>query len=169
MLSIIDKIPYIIGHCYSNSNDLCRELRKAGYDARIYTGWLFVGEHEYPAFHAWVVLNGSVIDLADDYTKMCVQQQEKWHGTASRKEWAVCMNEFYKEIEMNHVPNSIRISPVGVPTCGLMYVGCESSILHAVHLFIDLMGKYPNHTTKNYKDMISGTETQQYLQQLMGE
>ena len=83
----IDKVTYKIGHCYSNTQNVVRELRKAGFDPVPYAGWLFVGE-QLPIHHCWAVVNGNVIvDLCDDFPMQKAIQPDidTLHGDTSRK------------------------------------------------------------------------------------
>lgn len=48
VLSIFDSVKYQIGRCYTNAGELHKRLVQAGYDAKIYCGWLFVGESQLP-------------------------------------------------------------------------------------------------------------------------
>lgn len=163
ILSILDKVEYKVGHCYTNSEELCRLLKEAGYDAKTYSGWFFICESEYPVHHAWVVVGDSVIDLTDDFTMMC-SDSDKWSGIGSKEKWGQQMVDFYKEINDKQIPNSVRIAPVGVPTSSFLYVGCESNPLQAKMLWNDLMATYPNHTTRRHNSK-GITPTQQYVMQ----
>lgn len=167
VLSIIDQVTYKMGHCYQNSEELYTLLTQAGFDAKLYAGWLFLSEYDYPIHHSWVVLDGSIIDLSDDYTLMCIGNK-KWQGTGSKKHWANLIAEFQMKVKKENIPNRIRISTVGIPTDGLLYVGCETTIIKAVFSYRDLMERYPSHTTKRHNGN-AGTETQRLVKQIIGE
>ena len=54
--SIYDSIEFRTGKCYANAEKLRQQLTDAGYPAKFFCGWLFVGSVLIPAHHAVVVI-----------------------------------------------------------------------------------------------------------------
>ena len=71
---IFDSIKPETGRCFTNAETLCTALKKAGYPAEQYVGWLFMGD-ELPVHHSFVVLDGHILDLSislksEDFEKL---------------------------------------------------------------------------------------------------
>lgn len=139
---IVDAIPYQIGHCYQNAENVTKALQAAGYNATQYCGWMFVGE-QYPIHHSWTVLNGNhVIDLADEFAVLHANH-EQFGKADGMDETRNLMVEFHKWIRQ--FPNSKRTMPFGVPARNLLYIGCPCSRMEGIALYIKLTKTYPNH------------------------
>ena len=72
--TIFDSIKPEVGRCFTNAENLCMALNKAGYPAEQYVGWLFMGD-ELPVHHSFVVLNDHILDLSiamksEDFVKL---------------------------------------------------------------------------------------------------
>ena len=155
----IDKVTYKIGHCYSNTQNVVRELRKAGFDPVPYAGWLFVGE-QLPIHHCWAVMNGNVIvDLCDDFPMQKAIQPDidTLHGDALKKAYSD-----YVRISKQW-PNSVRCYPIGQPVPWWLYVGCPCEPEDAVHIWKRLIKDHPNHECRRDPYPGNMSETQWYL------
>ena len=64
MTRIFDSIVPQAGRCFTNSEKLVNALRKAGYPAKQYVGWLFIRGDTYPVHHSFVVLEKHIMDLS---------------------------------------------------------------------------------------------------------
>jgi hypothetical protein len=159
MLAVIDTVRYQIGHCYTNTKHVVDALRKAGFDAVSYAGWLFVGEQT-PIHHCWAVVNGKVIvDLCDDYPmqKVVCPNIDQLHGDEVKQAAA----DFIRG--SRHWPNSVRCCPIGQPTPWFYYVGCPCEPNAAAQIWMKLIKDYPNHECRRDQFPESRSETQQYL------
>ena len=143
---IVDVIPYAIGQCYDNAEKVTAALCVAGYDAKYYSGWMFVSGSETPLHHAWTVLDGiHVIDLADD---IALQH----HNAANFKqaknldEARALMVGFSKWAQ--NFPHSKRCMPFGVPSPTVLYVGAPSNRPAALNAAKSLFTAYPNHPSR---------------------
>ena len=162
VLKIFDKAKYRIGHCYTNAEELCELLVKAGYNAKTYVGWLFTEITEYPVHHCWVVLNDNIVlDLADDFTAMLSGSNGKLFEGKNKEEGKELIVSFQKAA--SKVPNSIRCSPVGTPTPFLFYVGCECSGDEGKEIYRSLMKAYPNHECERNVDFNGYNSTQRVM------
>lgn len=139
---IIDAIPYCIGHCYLNAENVTKALQAAGHNATQYVGWMFVGE-QYPIHHSWTVLDGKhVIDLADEFAVLHANHKQFGENAGMDKAREL-MVEFHKWIRQ--FPNSKRIMPFGVPAGNLLYIGCPCSRKEGIDIYNKLTQAYPNH------------------------
>ena len=138
LLNLFDKIPFKIGFCYTNTHNLCSVLKEAGYNVKMYCGWLFVNI-QIPVHHSWLVLESedgkSVLDLSDDISQMISMYGEH----IDRYE----ILEFHKK--KKSYKNSLRCNPVGVPSENLLYVGCECDAYKGRDMYNLLIRQYPDH------------------------
>ena len=138
---IVDTIPYRIGHCYQNAENVMKSLQKAGYAATQYCGWLFIGE-QWPIHHSWVVLNGNhIIDLSDEFAVLHANHEQfdnKGEGDVRE-----LMVEFTRWIRQ--FPNSKRTMPFGVPAGNLLYIGCPCSREEGIAIYNKLTDNFPKH------------------------
>lgn len=146
VLDVIDQVPYKIGHCYTNSQNIVDALAKVGVEACIYCGWAFVSLSELPFFHCWVMLDDThLIDLANDYIRKLnyvydVYGDESKHFTRDR--WRYAFVEATKFL--SSLPNSERCC-IGMAD-NKIYVGCPvKNANEARRLYNYLIGKFPNH------------------------
>ena len=131
-----------MGHCYSNTLSLIEYLSSLGVEAKPFAGWIFLGNN-YPVHHAWVVLDGNVIDgsvrknevdFLNDLAKQNLSQEEL---RAKYKDYLIR--------EMNSkVPNSERIVLGDIPK-GIVYVGSEDKPEEAKNRFRKTMDMFPIH------------------------
>lgn len=145
ILSVIDGQDYQIGHCYTNAEAITGALRQAGYNARLYVGWLFTGENEYPIHHAWTVLDGKyIIDLCDDFgLKLADSNRVYFENAQTKEQLEDLLVDFTKWA--SQYPHSKRCFPVGKPSRILMYIGCECTKEEGIMIYNNLSKKYPNH------------------------
>lgn len=163
ILKAFDKIKYSIGHCYQNTELLVSELRKQGYDAKSYVGWLFVGLGQIPIHHCWAVLDGKyVLDLSDDYTQMLSGENGKNFKDAKNIEEERYIIASFHESARN-VENHIRCYPVGIPTPFLYYVGCECEPEEGRRIYQRLMRTFPDHECQRNCDSSGYNATQRVL------
>lgn len=74
IIAIFDSIKPEVGRCFTNAETLCVALNEAGYPAKQYVGWLFMGD-ELPVHHSFVVLDCHILDLSislksEDFEKL---------------------------------------------------------------------------------------------------
>lgn len=163
ILKIFDSVKYTIGHCYTNVEMLIDNLKKAGYDAKSYVGWLFTGKGEVPVHHCWVVLNGkSVLDLSDDFTVMLSGENAKnFQKAVSKKEMSEMIVSF--QMAAKTQKNRVRCYPVGMPTRFLLYVGCECNPENGRNIYQKLIKEFPEHECEKNCDSSGMNETQKIL------
>ena len=161
---IFDEVKYEIGSCYSNTKMLVEKLRKGGINAKSYVGWLFTGQGQTPIHHCWAVVDDStVLDLADDFTVMLSGENGKnFESLKSKIEWAEMIASF--QYAAKEIKNSIRCSPVGVPTTFLLYVGSECEPDKGIDIYNQLIRKFPDHECQLNLDAEGYNPTQRILQ-----
>ena len=162
MLAAVDRVEYKIGHCYSNTKAVVAELRKAGFDAVAYAGWLFVDRDETPIHHCWCVVNGNiVVDLCDDFAmQLTVQPNVRELSGEPLKE---AFADFVAEAKT--WPHSVRCYPIGTPWVTWVYVGSPCEPEEAVSIWRKLKKDFPNHECDRSVGGSSMTATQTYLAQ----
>lgn len=162
ILDIFDQVKYKYGFCYDNSERLVEELRKNGFDAKPYVGWLFVSDSEYPIHHCWVVINGDeVLDLSDDFTSMLSGKNGERFKGKTREEARELSIDF--AIAAQRVKNSVRCFPVGVPTPIMLYIGCECDPAQGRIIYNRLICEYPRHKCERNCDARGLNATQRIL------
>lgn len=138
MLKIFDSVTFQIGRCYLNAENLTQALLTAGYEAKQYVGWLFLGM-QYPVHHSWVVVGNSVLDLSEDYTNCILLNPKAVRGCS----WRDIVVDFH--IENKDTPKSVRCGVVGIPTNGLLYVGTECGRSDGIGMYSFLCDNFPEH------------------------
>ena len=141
--SAVNQAEYHIGHCYSNAEAVTKTLCNMDYDAKMYVGWLFLGNKQYPIHHAWTVLNGThVIDLADDLALQSYNKEtfEKAETESERRQLLLSFTRWAREM-----PHTERCMPFGVPSPILLYVGTECDRKTGIQIYNNLMAVFPNH------------------------
>ena len=163
IIKAFDNVKYKIGSCYTNTKELVNELKKEGYDIRSYVGWLFTGQNETPIHHCWAVINdNSILDLSDDFTVMLSGDNGKNFESLNTKiEKAEMIASF--QLAARKVKNSIRCSPVGVPTPFLLYVGSECDPEKGKEIYRNLIKQYPDHECQRNVDSEGYSETQRVM------
>lgn len=124
VLKIFDSVEYQVGRCYTMADELKEKLVKAGYDAKIYTGWMFAGCADTPMHHAWVVLDGNVLDIQDHYSVLYGMNGDIFKDKTT-DECRELISDFHMYCQKNGISNSERCHPVGVPSDLCYYIGCE--------------------------------------------
>ena len=161
VIEIFDKTKHWIGHCYTDSINLAKNLKECGHPAKTYVGWLFTQEVE-PIHHAWVMLGNSVLDLTDDYKVMF------WGENGKNFEKAKTEQE-YRELVVSFAAaaakwkNSQRCGPIGQPTPFLLYIGSECDPDEGRAIYNDLMAKYPDHECEESCDENGVNPTQRLM------
>ena len=167
VLEIINSVPYILGHCYTNTKLLAQELRTAGYDAKVYCGWIFVDFREYPVHHCWLMLGESLIDLSDDMDsrrEYCRQTfQKEFEELESVEQARQCIVNFYQSYKKK--PNSVRCCPIGVPFEDNLYIGCECDADEGRKIYQRLIKEYPDHEAYRNCNQKGQNITQQMMLQ----
>lgn len=141
VFEIMDSVTYQTGFCYTNSKAITEGLRKAGYDAKTYVGWLFCNSSEYPIHHAWTVLDGNVIDLSDMFW-VADANRDKFDAATTKEEGEILYIQFAKWLESH--PNHKRGIP-GWPYPSLLYVGCPCSAEQGKMIYNRLVDTCPGH------------------------
>ena len=162
MLIAIDRAEYKIGRCYSNTKSVVTELRKAGFNAVPYAGWLFVDKSETPIHHCWCVVDGTiVVDLCDDVAVQLTVRPDlrELCGEPLRRAFA----DFAEEAMT--WPHSVRCHPIGTPWISWAYVGSPCEPEEAVDIWRKLKKAYPHHECDRSVSGSNMTETQTYLAQ----
>lgn len=148
VLEVFDRQKYCIGHCYSNTKNLVRDLQSIGYKAESYVGWLFLGADQLPIHHSWAVLNGkSVLDLAEDSSVMhhyMRLNQDQITDMDSAREFMAA----FVEVTCGW-KNSERCAPVGVPWPGAYYVGCKCDPDEGVKIYLRYTQIHPAYEKEN--------------------
>lgn len=144
ILEIFDRIEFKIGRCYDNTDRLVKELRKEGYDAKSYVGWLFSGEDQYPVHHCWCVLDNHILDLSDNYTMMLTGPNgDNFKNAKTKEEQIMVMADFLKAAK--NEKNSVVCYPVGKPSPFMFYIGCECDANEGRKIYRQLMQQFPDH------------------------
>ena len=109
-------------------------------------------------------MDGNIIlDLADDFTVMLSGENgKKFESVKSKIEWAEMVASF--QYAARKVKNSIRCSPVGIPTSFLLYVGSECEPEQGIEIYNRLIQKYPDHECQRNLDSEGYNPTQRILQ-----
>ncbi len=155
---IFDSVEYRVGCCYTMADELKSKLTDAGYDAKIYTGWLLIGEGDDPVHHCWIMLGDSLLDISDDFTLMYTEENIKNFENASKEESRRAVAEFKKTNQKAGLTNSQRCAPVGIPFEMLCYIGCEVSCgKEAKALYNRMLKEVPDHPD-NKRPIISRTQ-----------
>ena len=158
---IVDALPYRIGHCYQNAENVTKALQNAGYAATQYCGWLFIGE-QYPIHHSWTVLDGKhIIDLADEFAVLHANH-EQFDAASGMDATRELMVEFSKWIRQ--FPNSKRIMPFGIPAGNLLYIGSPCSREEGINIYNQLIDRYPQHPCN--ERLVKGTNMTQMQMKL---
>ena len=163
ILEAFDKTEYKMGCCYSNSDQLASELNKAGISAAVYVGWVFASNKATPFHHAWVMCDGSLLDLSDDHKLMCYGKNGEQFIGKSEDECRELVLSF--QLWAKDLRNSERCYPVG-KVLDMLYVGSPCSGEEGKEIFSRLWDRYPNHPS-----LANGTDKDGYspLQRLMKE
>lgn len=165
ILEIFDSVKYKIGFCYTNTQNLVKALKAAGYEAKSFVGWLFTGVSELPVHHCWVIVNeNQVLDLSDDFSVMLGGENGKNFQKAKTKlEQAELIASFQKEAR--NYKNSQRCFPVGMPTPFLLYIGAECDPVEGKLIYNRLIAQYPDHECQRNCDETGLNATQRVIKE----
>ena len=169
LLSLIDRIPYQIGHCYTNTKNVSDLLKRSGYEVETYAGWLFV-DGQKPIHHCWAAYRNSVIDLSDDFAVMFGGENAKnFDGVKSKEDYVEVIASFHQYVKEQNIPNSVRCYPIGQAHSSLVYVGSLCEPKDGIKIYNKLVSKYPDHEChKNVgKDGMNITQRQLFQKGLM--
>ena len=164
IIDLFDSLTFDFGHCYSNADKLYNELKKAGYNAKIYAGWL-IRQLDTPVHHCWVVYDDRyVLDPSNTLCSLYRYIEERcpdMNSLTEQEQREVFCN--YIE-ESKHMKNSEKCGYIGAAVTHV-YVGCEvSNTEQAKELYNDLMKKYPDHEIESNGDAAGRNQTQLMLE-----
>lgn len=144
IIHLIDQIPYKIGCCYSNSNNIYNLLLKNNVYSKIYVGWLLLG-NSIPVHHCWIVYkNKYLIDISDDIDCF-LYNLTKNHidiNSLSEKDQKDLLLDFTKHSILHK--NSERCH-LGKVSYNNIYIGSQCNAEEGKRIFNKLLNKYPNH------------------------
>lgn len=158
---IFDSIKYEVGKCYSNAEKLTEALRKEGYPAIQYVGWLFSGEGTYPVHHSFVLLYDHVLDLSIEFLERDIYDLR--YATLKHNLSADGGRRYIvqKYLEKQQVKNHQKCK-FGKCDKYYMYVAAEGSREEGIARNELLRKEYPSHPA--FRDVHNGmTETQRLL------
>ena len=171
VIDAVDTVPYAVGHCYTNSDNVARALREIGEEPKIFTGWAFSDTNVLPVHHCWVMLNEyQLIDLSAMMTGFLKKCRER-NGDAELKTWDMnrwreCLCQYIKDTEK--MKNSERCI-LGYGD-SMVYVGCEVKDGEAGRaLFRQLKKDFPHHDTdRQVGDMVISPTQAKFFTEYLG-
>ena len=163
---IFNTIPYQIGRCYSNANNLYNALLDNDIDgAYCYEGWLFIGQNELPIHHAFVVIKQGekkyLLDYAADMKADEVDRLQEEYEKLPEDELRKVMLREIREKEK--LPHSKRAT-FGKVDGMYLYVACKCNPDNARINFQNLMQMYPEHPSYVGVDKKTGASKLQEMQ-----
>ena len=165
VIDIFNKQEYNIGRCYTNTASLVNDLKAAGYNAKSYAGWLFIGENQLPVHHCWAVLDDHIVlDLADDFTVLYKLNGDMFEEVKSMEKYQELVADFVKESKKQ--PHAVRCAPLGVPSEFLLYIGCECEPDKAAQIYRNLIKEFPKHECQRNCDVSGMNRIQRKLASL---
>lgn len=142
MFPAIDRVKYRIGQCYSNTISLVEELKKDGFQAEPFVGWLFTEDGTTPFHHCWAVVDEDiVVDLSDDQSVFRSAGPDL--AAMNREEIEETFIDFVRQTKS--WPNSYRCYPMGTPFPSWYYVGSPCDPVYGVTIYQRLAKDYPDH------------------------
>ena len=152
VIAIFDSIKPEVGRCFTNAENLCVALNKAGYPAEQYIGWLFMGA-ELPVHHSFVVLNDHILDLSismksEDFAKLDSMTAK----CKTKDEARECIAEYIRQTEQ--LPNHQRCI-FGVVDKEYYYIGAPGTREDGIKRNKELRKIYPQHPC--FQDVKNGT------------
>lgn len=137
--TIYDSIEFKTGGCYANAEKLRQQLAGAGYQAKFFCGWLFVGGVLVPAHHSVVVIESKNGFMLFDPTALNIpetlQEDTETDARAAFVNW-------YKEMQSE--PRS-HYSTFGKAVEGYRYLMTETTYKDALAIRLKLEKAYPKH------------------------
>ena len=142
VVSIFNSIKPEVGRCFTNAENLCIALKKEGYPAEQYVGWLFM-EDELPVHHSFVVLNDHILDLSislksEDFSKLDSMTAK----CKTKDEARECIAEYIRQTEQ--LPNHQRCI-FGVVDKTYHYIGAPGTREAGIKRNQELRQIYPQH------------------------
>ena len=154
VLKLIDRVPYKIGQCFTNTRNVILTLLRHGIQAQSYVGWLFMDAGE-PIMHCFAVLdNNQIIDLSDD--------SEVLFDALGLNSFSYEKYISTKKIVLAQ-KNSVRCKPIGKVYKDWIYIGCPCLPENGKEMMNHLLSKYPDHLAFSKTDKSGRTRTQQIL------
>lgn len=150
--SIYDSIEFRTGKCYANAEKLRQQLADAGYPAKFFCGWLFVGSVLIPAHHAVVVIENKDGFMLFDPTALNIPRTlQEATGNDARTAFV----NWYKEMQSE--PRS-HYSTFGKAVEGYRYLMTETTYKDALAIRLKLEKAYPKHPA--FGGYCDGTKTE---------
>lgn len=149
IIDAIDTVPYVMGHCYTNSGNVAKALRDIGENPRIFCGWAFQDLNMLPTHHCWVMLGDThLIDLSAMMTYMMKEAVESYSDEVlkgwNKKEWQDFLIGYMKRTE--NYKNSERVI-LGLGD-DMVYIGGEvKDVKEARDVWKRLKKEFPDHET----------------------
>ena len=142
IIAIFDSINPEIGRCFTNAENLCVALNKAGYPAEQYVGWLFMGD-ELPVHHSFVVLDGHILDLSISLKSVDFEKLDSVTAKCKTKDEA---REYLAEyiLQKEQLPNHQRCI-FGVVDKMYHYIGAPGTREDGIKRNKELRKIYPQH------------------------
>lgn len=159
---IFDSIAPQVGRCFTNSEKLVNALRKAGYPAKQYVGWLFIQGATYPVHHSFVVLEKHIMDLSIEMLSKDINSYKesvllkRMNRYEARKQIAQMYHE--KKALPNHEKCIFgKCDPY------YMYIAAEGNAVQGKERNALLRREYPQHPAFKNLDLNGMTEIQRML------
>lgn len=150
IISVFDSVKFKIGGCYDNTTALYNAFKSKGIDARMYAGWILFN-NEYPAFHSWLVIGNSVLDLSDNDYAICEMMiSEKISPQDITRN---IYQNLYKRV-LGERLNSQQCRPLGKVSYSKVYVGTEWNPHEAKEAYCSLREKHKRQTGKDHPTWI---------------
>lgn len=151
VIAIFDSIKPKVGRCFTNAENLCVALNKAGYPAEQYVGWLFMGD-ELPVHHSFVVLNDHILDLSislksEDFVKLNFMTAK----CKTKDEARECVAEYM--LQKEQLPNHQRCI-FGMVDNTYHYIGAPGTKEAGIIRNEELKRIYPQHPC--FRDVKNG-------------
>jgi len=121
IIELFDRAASNIGQCFTNIEQLVKNLNEAGYDAKQYVGWAFIFGDSQPIHHSVAVLDNSILDLRVNTTQLL---KDLPMGNYSLDERRQLLAQRYKLLEQ--LPNHQKCV-IGKCCLGEMYVMAEAT------------------------------------------
>jgi len=152
---------FSLGRCYKNADIVCAKARELGLYAEYYSGWLFASS-TLPIHHAWVVIEGNVVDTSISLSQMRALRSMNTTGENWRKKVAPKLQSMMKDKQQ------IKNDGVwGKIPEFLLYVGCPDTSSDAKSRFRHLLQKFPDHPSYAHKsDPLAMSDLQKELKNL---
>ena len=150
--AIFDSIKPEVGRCFTNAEKLCVALKKEGYLAEQYVGWLFMAD-EFPVHHSFVVLGNHILDLSISLKSEDYEVLDTITSKCSTKDEArECIAEYM--LQREQMPNHQRCI-FGAVDKTYHYIGAPGTREEGIKRNKELRRIYPQHPC--FQDVKNGT------------